>query len=159
MVKCDLKEHRAMNSLCLFHSGWWCVHFTGFSDIRKAYGNFPGGPVVRTLLPLQGTGVWSMLRELRSRILCWHGQIKENLMSNLFKKKKKHMIWFRLLARIPAEYIRCIYFLKKKKKKKLNSKTHLACRFWIKDWRLKIIIRTQYMKYLVQCLEQSECLK
>ena len=31
---------------------------------------FPGGPVVKTLLPMQGTQVRSLVRELRSYVLC-----------------------------------------------------------------------------------------
>ena len=32
--------------------------------------DFPGGPVVRTALPLQGTWVGSLVGELRSGLLC-----------------------------------------------------------------------------------------
>ena len=44
--------------------------------------NFPGGPVVKTLLPLQGVWVRSLVGELRSRML--HGAAWPKV-----KKKKK----------------------------------------------------------------------
>ena len=36
-------------------------------------GDFPGGPVIRTLLPLLGVRVQSLVRELRSCIPCSYG--------------------------------------------------------------------------------------
>ena len=36
---------------------------------KKSYGEFPGSPVVRTLLPLKGAQIQSLVGELRSHML------------------------------------------------------------------------------------------
>ena len=36
----------------------------GFRCVEKELSNFPGGPVAKTALPMQGARVWSMVREL-----------------------------------------------------------------------------------------------
>ena len=38
--------------------------------LKCQLGDFPGGPVFKTVLPLQGTRIPSLVRELRSSILC-----------------------------------------------------------------------------------------
>ena len=45
-------------------------------------GDFPGGPVVETVLPMQGAEVQSLVRELTSH-MPWYAAKK------VFKKKKK----------------------------------------------------------------------
>ena len=51
--------------------------------------NFPGGPTVKTVPPLQGAWVWPLVEELRSHML--HGWPK---------KKKKGDIWGKVLMEV-----------------------------------------------------------
>ena len=40
-----------------------------FKKKKNWNGEFPGGPVVNTLLPMQGAQGWSLVRELRAHML------------------------------------------------------------------------------------------
>ena len=54
-------------------------------------GDFPGGPVVETVLPMQGAEVQSLVRELTSH-MPWYAAkkvLKKKKKKSSFKKKKK----------------------------------------------------------------------
>ena len=61
----SLYEHIALSS---FLSISLCVHLSRKSTLKKI-GDFPGDPVVKTS-PSHGGGVQSLVRELRSHVLC-----------------------------------------------------------------------------------------
>ena len=50
-------------------------------------GNFPGGPVVKTVLPMQGAWVQSLVRELRSHML--HSTAKKKKLKKIIIKINK----------------------------------------------------------------------
>ena len=51
--------------------------------------NFPGSPVVKTQLPLQGTRIWSLVRELRSHVPCKHNKQKKKKKERKFLEPNK----------------------------------------------------------------------
>ena len=55
----------------------WC-----FKE-RKA-GDFPGGPVVKTVLPMQEVQVWSLVKELRSM---WYSQRHKGIKAKIWTQK------------------------------------------------------------------------
>ena len=66
----------------------WATSTHSFTIKWHMKWNFPGGPMVKTVPPLQGAWVWPLVGELRSHML--HG----------WPKKKKGDIWGKVLMEV-----------------------------------------------------------
>ena len=82
-------------SVSVFGPGSWVRWTEGKQSLQElTAGNFPGGLVVKTLTPMQGAQVWSLVRETQSLMLCDTTKSFLKMKLNCFVSSRKKVLKF-----------------------------------------------------------------